>query len=133
MKLLQNEALAAPATTLSDVRSLQFREYLYWCSSSLLSGMLAVPSARSFGLPNFWFCLIEDVLYLMLAIILTYIYTYLCGNRNWAKIVIGAVVMFMSSAVVFSLIRQNITLVVFASLFSFPGAIFGAIRPSSRS
>lgn len=131
MKILQSDFLVTSGAKSYAARLLRLNDFLYISSCATLSAMLAIPSAYSFGQLSFWFCLLQDSFYLLAAAIVTSIYTSLCGSSSWAKVTSGAVIMFLSSAVVFSLIRQNITLIVFASLFSFPGAIFGAIQPAS--
>lgn len=129
---MQNETAIASTKTHSTLLSLQVGDFLYWGGCAVLSALLAVPFARSFEYPTSLVNFFGAALYLLSGAVLAFIYSLRCRRSNWTKIIIGALIMLLSSAVVFSIVRQNTTLVVFMSSFSLPGSIFGGLRRGSK-
>lgn len=109
------------------------RDAVYWCAMTVLSAIFALPFARSFASPVLQVSLVRSLVYMALALCLTFAYCLKSPSSNQTKAVVGALCMMAACAVVYSLVRQELVLLVYPSLFCLPGALFGVALAGRRA
>lgn len=104
----------------------------YWSAAAILAGAVAHPLAARFDPPSLSVRLLTAAVYLTMAAALAWGYRSMCSSATWRKVTLGALLMPITAAVVYSVTRQELVLLVYPSLFCLPGAVFGAALASAR-
>lgn len=90
------------------------------------SAGLAYPLAMNFEAVSFVNRLLASAAYLGTAAGLAAVYCFHAEQPlSWGRAIIGACVMLVTASVIYSLIRQQVVLLVFPALFCLPGGALG--------
>ncbi len=100
---------------------------LYFVAAAALIGLITRPAAASFAAEPFSTRLLMCSGYFGAAMLLTFVPCLRRRSTNWQAVALDALIMLLAASITYSFIRQELVVVVYASLFCLPGAVFGAL------
>lgn len=120
----------------------QFRiyDYIYFCVAVVLFGIFSYFNAIRFENPLFpnrttFFLntqLFSAIINLGISFLISWVYSCFCKSASWFKVTTGVFIMVLCQSAIYSIVREDVVLVVLTSLFCFPGAVIGAALALSK-
>lgn len=108
-------------------RFLSTPDVIYICSIGVSSVFLAYHFAGEFDMPLLGTRVFASLIYFSIALCLTFVHVLSSRTTRWPIAIAGGLLGLFVASITYSIVRQELVLIVYPSLFCLPGALFGAV------